>query len=503
MKKIIACIAFVLALAGGILCGFSLVKPHPRPAEENAAFSGILQDIAEITKVPHTAGSPENYAVRDMIVSRAESLGLSVDILPFEFSVVNFVNDYQEAYDNGSESYRNYMDNYISRNGHSTLEEFARDGLNAGDQDVLKLDNLLVKINGTAPRGSLMFVSHYDHVKGAPGAADDALAVACMLHLMEETAKQPLANDVYFLYTDGEENGLLGAADFVETQPAYADEIDVLLNFEARGNSGAMLMFETSGKDYELVRQFKNNVPQPVTLSIATAIYAMMPNGTDYTEFKNAGYHGLNFAMIEGDETYHQPTDTLENLNKDTAWQYYQTMTALGSHFGNADLEAIENTQEALYFPLPLTGIVVIPGWLGYVIGLLPLILALVLIVLTLKDRDRKPFGRILRIAGLLLLGLIPAAVTLLFFSGNYMFSIPATLFLLADLAMTRIFKKQKWAGVVVLTAAIFISAVLYTPLIILVQVALKIWYANVILGLLPILPAAAYSVKVFRKGYF
>ncbi|MFV0352666.1 MAG: M28 family peptidase, partial [Oscillospiraceae bacterium] len=71
-------------------------------------------------------------------------------------------------------------------------------------------------------------------------------AAACMLNLMESMAKNPPQNDVYFLFTDGEEVGLLGAADFVRTQPQYAKEVDLLFNFEARGNAGALVMFETS-----------------------------------------------------------------------------------------------------------------------------------------------------------------------------------------------------------------------------------------------------------------
>lgn len=500
MKKIVVCIALLVVLAGGIVGGLDIIKPNARPADGDEAFDSILQDITDITVVPHTAGSPENYAVRDMIIGRAESLGLTAEVLPFEMDVAGFVSGYQEDYDNGSALYRQRMDGYVSDGGYGSLEEFARDRLNAGDADVLYLDNLLVKVSGTAPHGAAMFVSHYDHVKGAPGAADDALAVACMLNLMESMAQSPPENDVYFLYTDGEENGLLGAADFVMTQPAYVDKIDVLFNFAARGNRGAMLMFETSGNDYELVRQFKDGVPQPVTMSIATAIYGMMPNGTDYTEFKNAGYYGLNFAMIEGDETYHQPTDSIENLNRDTAWQYYQTVTALGAHFGQIDLAAIENDQAALYFPLPLVGIVVMPEWLGYVLGFAPLALALLLIVFTLRNKDLKAGRRVVRSIGLLLLGLLPAAVTLLFYAGSYMFSIPALLFLLADLVMGRKKGPRVWVGFVILLAAVLVSAILYAPLALLVQVALKLWYATAILILLPVIPMVLYGVKVMRR---
>lgn len=499
MKKIILSLILVAALTAGAVSGLVLLRPAPRGAEDSPAFTSIFADITAITAVPHTAGSPENAAVRDKIVERAEGLGLAPEVLPFTMDVAAYVTKLLKKYENGSALYRQRMDTYIQEGGYASLEEMTRDCLNAGEADELNLNNILVKVSGTAPTGSIMFVSHYDHVKDVPGAADDALAVACMLNLMETMAAAVPVNDVYFLFTDGEENGLLGAADFVDTQPAYAEEIDVLFNFEARGNRGGMLMFETSGVDYELVRRFKDNVPQPITMSIATAIYGMMPNSTDYTEFKNAGYHGLNFAMIEGDETYHHPSDNVDNLNRDTAWQYHQTMAALGEYFANTDLADITHNQSALYFPLPLVGIVVIPGWLGMVLGFLPLALALLCAVLTVRRKERR--HKALRVTGLLLLGVIPAAVTLFFFAGSYMLSLPAILFLLSDLWLDNARGKAAYGGFALLAFTLFFCGVLYMPLAFLVQIALKLWYATALLALLPLIPAVSCGVKAIRSA--
>lgn len=451
MRKIVYCIILLAVLAAGTAAGLKQIKPDSRPASTDEAFENILQDLAEITVTPHSAGSPENLIVRDMITARAESLGLTAKVLPFRLGI-------------------------------------------------LDMNNILIKINGTDPHGAAMFVSHYDSTRFAPGAADDGLAVACMLQLMKSMSANPPANDVYFLYTDGEEKGLLGAADFVRTQLSYADSVDVLFNFEARGNAGALLMFETSAEDYQLVRHFAGSVPQPVTLSVATAIYELMPNGTDFSEFKNAGYRGLNFAMIEGDETYHQPSDNIENLDKDTAWQYYQTMMALGKHFGQIDLTAIRHTQDALYFPLPMVGIVVLPGWFGRILGIVPLVLALLLIIYTVRNKHSKPVGKVVRIMGLSLMGILPAAVTLFFFAGSYLFSIPALLFLLADLFFGEGRGRRGWTGAAMLLAAVLICALLFAPITFLVQVALKMWFASVLFALLPLVPTIVYMVKIVRR---
>ncbi|MFV0352667.1 MAG: M28 family peptidase [Oscillospiraceae bacterium] len=206
-------------------------------------------------------------------------------------------------------------------------------------------------------------------------------------------------------------------------------------------------------------------MPQPVTFSIATAIYDMMPNGTDFSEFKAAGYKGLNFAMIEGSEHYHQPSDNLENLDKNTMWQYYQTMTALGTHFGNTNLKQIQHTQDAVYFPLPVAGIVMVPGLLGRILGFIPLLLALLLTIQTLRNKQLRPARRVVRIIGLLVLGLLPAAITVFLFAASYMVFIPALLFLLTDLCFGEGKGWRKWAGIAMFLLALLITALLFAPM--------------------------------------
>lgn len=500
MKKIAVCILMAAVLAAGILGGLGQVKPQQQPASAAEEMAGITADIQAITTQPHIAGSPENRAVRDMIVERANLLGLKAEVLPFELNIPGFIADWQQEYDEASHYERNQIENYIVSSGYSTLEELVRGNLNAADIDVLLLDNVLIKINGTAPQGTVMFVSHYDSVITAPGAGDDALAAACMLNLMESMAKNPPQNDVYFLFTDGEEVGLLGAADFVRTQPQYAQDVDLLFNFEARGNAGALVMFETSAQEYAIVQQFAGSVPQPVTFSIATAIYDMMPNGTDFSEFKAAGYKGLNFAMIEGSEHYHQPSDNLENLDKNTMWQYYQTMTALGTHFGNTNLKEIQHTQDAVYFPLPVAGIVMVPGLLGRILGFIPLLLALLLTIQTLRNKQLHPARRVVRIIGLLVLGLLPAAITVFLFAASYMVFIPALLFLLTDLCFGEGKGWRKWAGIAMFLLALLITALLFAPMAFFLQAALMLWYLSLIFALLPAIPAVLYAIKIVRR---
>jgi acetylornithine deacetylase/succinyl-diaminopimelate desuccinylase-like protein len=71
--------------------------------------------------------------------------------------------------------------------------------------------NIVGRLTGTEHTNAVMLVGHYDSVPTAPGASDDGAAVAMMLETLRALrAGWPLWKDVIFLFTDGEELGLLG-----------------------------------------------------------------------------------------------------------------------------------------------------------------------------------------------------------------------------------------------------------------------------------------------------
>lgn len=55
-----------------------------------------------------------------------------------------------------------------------------------------------------------------------PGASDDAAAVAAMLETVRALGDVELRNDLVFLMTDGEEDGVLGAEAFVRNTRSAA-----------------------------------------------------------------------------------------------------------------------------------------------------------------------------------------------------------------------------------------------------------------------------------------
>ncbi len=105
-----------------------------------------------------------------------------------------------------------------------------------------------------------------------------------------------------FCFVNGEEFGLYGSEAFMEEFTGFdrvVERIRFGTNLESRGTGGTLIMFETAANNYNTVKLFSEINENVFTSSIATMIYDMMPNGTDFSNFKDA-YQGLNFANLGG-----------------------------------------------------------------------------------------------------------------------------------------------------------------------------------------------------------
>ncbi|MBU3727799.1 MAG: M28 family peptidase [Phycisphaerales bacterium] len=184
-----------------------------------------------------------------------------------------------------------------------------------------------------SPRTLVAIAAHIDSVPGAPGAGDDALGVASAIEVARALraraqANGPYAREVVLVITDGEELGLLGAELFCREHPR-APRIGSVVNLDSRGTSGPAFIFETGPDTTALAEIMAARVPHPRTTSVAATIYEWMPNGTDFTVFREAGMTGFNVACIGSPRHYHQPTDTPENVDPLTAQHMAQTALAL------------------------------------------------------------------------------------------------------------------------------------------------------------------------------
>jgi hypothetical protein len=251
---------------------------------------------------------------------------------------------------------------------------------------VATVQNITGRLRGTAGGKAVMLVGHYDSVPTGPGASDDGAAVAAFLETARALkAGPPLKNDVIILLTDGEEIGLMGASAFVNEQRSEVD-VGAAFNFEARGASGQSVVFETSDQNGWLIQQFAAASPAPVGNSLMYEIYKRLPNDTDFSTLKRAGFAGLNFAYINDLSRYHTATDNIQNLDVDSLQHHGANALALARHFGNLDFESAKGN-EVYFNPLGST-FVHYPEWLVIPLALVVLLAFVSVAVIGFRKRS-------------------------------------------------------------------------------------------------------------------
>ena len=342
----------VLTLLFILICGgFSLYQGNsPAAVSANAGTSEFssgraIKHLQAITKQPHPSGSNEHAAVREYIVAALKSYGVEPEI--------------QTA----------------------TVVNQQRDLLVAGT-----VRNVIAKLQGTENSKAVLITGHYDTTPQASGASDDGAAVVAMLESVRALKTgPPLKNDVIFLFTDAEEEGLLGANGFMANHP-LARDVGLVLNFEARGNGGPSIMFETSNNNGWLIPEFAKAAPHPVANSLSYEIYKRLPNTTDFTVFKNHGLNGLNFAYIDGLSRYHTSLDNIQQINEGSLQHHGSYLLALARHFGNLDLRQIRSAN-AVYFDVLSSALIHYPySWI-VPITILVLMFFVALVVVGLRAK--------------------------------------------------------------------------------------------------------------------
>lgn len=293
--------------------------PIPGSGTDPSEFSTsrAMGHVEAIAERPHPLGSVDHARVRDYLTRALQGMQLAVE--------------HQQT----------------------TVTRLRTRGGTSGPIRAARVHNLLARVRGTASTGAVLLVSHYDSVPAAPGAADAASCVAVILETVRVLREgAPLRNDVIALITDGEEDGLLGAAAFVDEHP-WARDVRVILNFEARGTGGPAQMFETSSGNGRIVREWAHYTPYAAGSSLGYEIYKRLPNDTDFTMLKQLDAEGLNIAFIDNVEAYHTPLDQPASLDRGSVQAHGSTALALARRFGEIDLGAID-ARDAVFFSLPL-----------------------------------------------------------------------------------------------------------------------------------------------------
>jgi hypothetical protein len=170
-------------------------------------------------------------------------------------------------------------------------------------------------------------------------------------------------NDVSILITDAEELGLNGAELFVNQHP-WAENIGLVLNFEARGSGGpSYMLIETNRGNSRLINEFSAANPDyPVANSLAYSIYKMLPNDTDLTVFREDGdIEGFNFAFIDDHFDYHTALDNYDRLDRSSLAHQASYLMPLLGYFGNSDLNNLKSLNDDVYFNMPFFQLISYP----------------------------------------------------------------------------------------------------------------------------------------------
>lgn len=117
---------------------------------------------------------------------------------------------------------------------------------NAGNISISKVERPIswnveaVKEAGTEEPESIIYVtSHLDSVMGAPGATDNASAVAAVLELAKQYKDVDTGGvEIHFVAFGGEEAGLLGSAAFVSQIPEEDKAIAINFNMDMLSSTG-------------------------------------------------------------------------------------------------------------------------------------------------------------------------------------------------------------------------------------------------------------------------
>ncbi|MDR2713359.1 MAG: M20/M25/M40 family metallo-hydrolase [Clostridiales bacterium] len=469
-KTIFKILLITITLIIGIVLGvWQLKPPHAdKSSPMYPAYERMLHNIERFAVNPHPAGSVENDVVRAQILDEIMSMGLVPALDKASYTAAEIAEKWFWI-DNADskEQWWNKRQKFVEKRSdgiHNPDDFFASLVTEEGTLDV---HNIFLKLDAPDTDRGIMFVSHYDSVGMGPGAADAMVAVCAMLEAMRVQAQNyTLKNNIYFLITSGEEDGLLGAFAFVKEHPKLANKIDMVINLEARGNGGGLVLFETSKEAYSLLHTVLKSGASPVSFSLAASVYEMMPNSTDFMVLIDNGFKGINMAMIENVENYHQPTDTYENLNKSSAWHYIHTVMHLTNYFADNSLEELnEPSVAAVYFQF-LPGITVLMSvMVSHLLCVLTCILGLLFIIMQVKKKQLKITGLTVFMGVLALLS-IGSAVFLA--AGSYLFYIP-----LLAMVCTMLLKKR----ILVHTAAKVVSGIvtllLWVPFVYMVWVSI------------------------------
>lgn len=374
--------AVLAVLLGAAWLSVTAVRtPTPAGADSPADTVSAARALAHLPNIasrPHPVGSDAQAEVRDYLVRTLSDLGLEVEV----------------------------------QRADSVLE-------GGTVATVFTVENVVARYRGTADsEDAVLLVGHYDSVPAGPGAADNGSGVVAILETARAlTESAPLRNDIVFLFTDAEEAGLHGSRAFVRDH-RWLRNVAMVVNLDARGHTGPAFTFETGDDNGWWLPRFLEAAPRPYASSLMNAVYGLLPNTTDFTNFRDHGFAGFNFALIGGLTHYHNQLDRPEAVDAGSVQHQADLGLAAARMAGDLDLSAPAEDRkrpDRAHFNV-LGGTTVQYGaWLAWLSAVVAVAAWLAVVVLGLRTRRLSLFGLVQGfLAAFAILVSIPVAITLL-----------------------------------------------------------------------------------------
>lgn len=338
MNKFRPLILAVATVISGLLAYGIFTLPSPKPYEyEGFSALRVVEDIEAISRAPHSVAQPEErarvrqYLIDCLYASQADT----VKVFTFD-SLVGPKNRHVE----------------YTFDCHNILAEFA-------------------PLKASQDTTYLMLMAHYDSRYEQPmpkdtvwsyGAADNGyglgVTLETILHLVK--VRDTWSQGVKILFTDAEEVGMMGAKAMVENNPEVFENVGLIINLEARGPWGPVLLFETSPGNEKAVDLYASAARYPYTYSLTTVVYSFMPMFTDFTQVKDQ-IPGFNFSTIADVNHYHTDLDNFGNISPKSIQHYGEQVLPIVMKYVTSDeyasVDALKATEDAVNFTIPVLGL--------------------------------------------------------------------------------------------------------------------------------------------------
>ena len=261
--------------------------------------------------------------------------------------------------------------------------------------------NIYAEIKGDSET-NILLIAHYDSCgykikygeasDGSHGALDDGYGVAAVLELARIfSAEQNLKNGIKIAILDAEEVGTVGSESLVKEYSEWLEDVNLVVNVEARGSKGPLYLFQTSKNNSKII-DFYKKAGFPYSFSIAADIYNMLPNDTDLSPFLDSGYAGMNFAVLDSLKVYHNEKDVYSAVDPAALARYCDTLIPLLDEYTANEKYAapdyFTSGHDTLFFtlfPNALVSYSAVTGWIFF--GVIIALVSAITVIPILKKR--------------------------------------------------------------------------------------------------------------------